>query len=105
MSDATLSLRAGLDRALAWRRGGSVRYLVAEVRAERAAESSEARAGPKSLNLSLVIDASGSMAGAKLEHAKQAALGVIRALGERGRISIVSFADDVITHVDGLMMT
>jgi Ca-activated chloride channel homolog len=105
MTDTTLTLSAGLDRTLAWRRGGSARYVVAEVRAERAPDAGRVEPDPRPLNLALVIDASGSMAGSKLEHARRAALGVIQALGKRDRVSVVSFADDVITHVDGLTMT
>ncbi|MBX3589948.1 MAG: VWA domain-containing protein [Burkholderiaceae bacterium] len=98
-AQSTLALSAVVDRPLVWRRGGSVRYVVATVQA--AAKPTPAGADPRPLNVALVVDASGSMAGARLEAAKRAASVIVEALGPRDRISIVSFASDVQIHVDG----
>ncbi|AWV89698.1 vWA domain-containing protein [Bradymonas sediminis] len=47
------------------------------------------------LNISLVIDRSGSMRGSKMENAKSAAIALIDKLRPQDRISIVSYATDV----------
>lgn len=91
MPDATLDLSAGLDRALAWEEGGSVRYLVADLRA---------RGGPAvqrrvpALNLALAIDVSGSMGGDRIAAARRAALAVAAALAPCDRLSLVAFDSD-----------
>ena len=102
MNNTTLALSAGFDRSLAWYQGGSVRYLVARVQADREDPSAEGSVLPA--NLALVIDASGSMSGAKLESAKRAASGVIDSLGANDVLSVISFASDVLVHVDGAYM-
>lgn len=83
----TLSLDFGLDKALAWREGGSVRHAVAELRAAGPAR----RTAPPPLNLALAIDVSGSMAGPKIEAARRTALAVVEALGPRDRLTLVAF--------------
>jgi Ca-activated chloride channel homolog len=95
-----LKLTAAADRSLAWAEGESVRYVVATLEGERPDGASCKPAPP--VNLALVIDASGSMSGDKLASAKQAALRVAERLNPTDRLSIVSFADDVIVHVDAL---
>ena len=95
-----LTLTAAVDRSLAWAEGSSVRYIVATLTGE-AAEGAAKRPAPP-VNLALVIDASGSMAGDKLESAKAAALGVAERLRPIDRLSIVSFADDVVTHFEAV---
>jgi Ca-activated chloride channel family protein len=88
MTDTTtLNLTAGLDRALAWHEGGSVRYLVADLSAAGETAQREVPA----LNLALAIDISGSMAGDKIDAARRAALAVVEALSERDRLSLVAF--------------
>ena len=49
------------------------------------------------LNVSLVLDRSGSMMGAPLAAAKEAAIRFARCLGPADRISVVAYGDDVIT--------
>ena len=102
MTNANLNLVAGLDRSLAWYSGNSVRYVVATVEADQ--DDSSAERPPMPANVALVIDASGSMSGAKLESAKRAAQGVIKALGPQDVLSVVSFAGEVLLHVDGMRM-
>jgi Ca-activated chloride channel homolog len=88
LSHSQLNLIAGLDRARAWRQGGSVRYLVAELSADGAAGT--CAEGP-AFNLALAIDVSGSMAGDKIEAARRAARAIADALSPRDRLSIVAF--------------
>jgi len=89
---------ARLDRRLLTDRGG-VRHLLVDVTAPEIAPPEGDDRPP--LHLALVIDASGSMAGPPLEAAQAAARGVVEALGPDDRITVVSFADEVITHVAG----
>ena len=77
---------------------GGVVHLLAEAQAPVVEIKSRKR---PSLNLAIVIDASGSMQGAPLEAAKRASIGVVEAMREEDRLSIVSFASEVITHFDG----
>jgi Ca-activated chloride channel family protein len=101
--ESALHLTAVLDRSLAWHSGSSVRHLVATVTAADAAPA-VAAATKKHLNLALVIDTSGSMSGAKLDAARQAVIRIAEGLGGDDRLSVVSFADDAVVHVDGLAM-
>ncbi|MGY6551702.1 MAG: vWA domain-containing protein [Erythrobacter sp.] len=103
MTDTTFTLDAAFDRQLFWERGGSVRYLVARLRAARREHLHRPERSP--LNLALVIDASGSMRGAKLAAAREAAMGLAERLTERDHLTLVSFSSDVIVHCEGLAMT
>ncbi|SVB42989.1 uncharacterized protein METZ01_LOCUS195843, partial [marine metagenome] len=49
----------------------------------------------KPLNISMVLDRSGSMHGEKLEYVKQAAATLVRQLGSSDTISLTSFDDEV----------
>lgn len=111
MNENTLQLQARFDRTLVRRHHKSVRYLVVEATAPSPPEPEE-REMP-SLNLGLVIDASGSMSchdggGAsgpdlsRLEAAQQASEGIVQNLNERDTLSLVSFADDTVTHLSAL---
>jgi len=103
MSDVTFTLDAAFDRPLFWERGGSVRYLVTRLSAKRADAQAKGERAP--LNIALVIDASGSMSGGKLEAAKAAAIGLAERLTERDRLTVVSFASDVRVHLDAVAVT
>jgi Ca-activated chloride channel homolog len=52
------------------------------------------------LDVALVLDASGSMSGAPLDAAREAVLRLTDELPPRTRLTVVSFADDVVVHVD-----
>ncbi len=103
MTDVSFTAAAAFDRKLFWEGGDSVRYLVARLRATRTNSDLLAERGP--LNIALVVDASGSMGGGKLEAAKAAALGLMERLTERDRLSLVSFASDVQVHFDAVPVT
>jgi Ca-activated chloride channel family protein len=95
----TAALAAKFDRRLAWYRGDSVRYLGVEFTAPAFADDAPRERKP--LNLALVIDASGSMQGRPIEAARDGALAVARRLHPADRISVVSFDDEVTTHIAG----
>lgn len=92
-----LNVRAGFDRSLAWDRGNSVRYLVVDLQAPEA--PIESRENKKPLNLAIVIDASGSMSGARIHAAKKAALGVAESLSGSDLLSLVSFDSAPAVHL------
>jgi Ca-activated chloride channel homolog len=98
MSSEPLRIAADFDCTLVRERGESVRYLCVEV----TAPSIEVSAGePRPpLNLALVVDSSGSMGGAPMAAAKQAVKGVVEGLNGDDSLTVVSFAEDVIVHVD-----
>ena len=103
MSDVNFTATATFDRKLFWKGGDSVRYLVARLRARCTNDRRPAERAP--LNIALVIDASGSMGGGKLEAAKEAALGLSERLTERDRLTVVSFSSDVQVHLDAVPVT
>ncbi|MBN2305997.1 MAG: VWA domain-containing protein [Anaerolineae bacterium] len=70
-------------------------YLLARIEAEPAPESE--RRIP--LNLSVVLDRSGSMGGDKLDYVKQAAAFLIQHLGAADRVSLVSYSTNVTVNL------
>jgi Ca-activated chloride channel homolog len=87
-----------IDRALVAIGGASVRYLVASVTAPAVPAASARPRLP--VHVALVLDASGSMAGERLAAARTAAAKVIASLRPDDRVSLVSFASDVVMHVE-----
>lgn len=77
------------------------RVLLLEVTAPEQTVSSAQRAP---INLGLVIDRSGSMAGGRLAAAREAALGIAGALTDRDRLTVVAFDDAVEVLLDGVAM-
>jgi len=101
--DSTLGLTAEIDRTLINADGKSVRHLVVTVRAPHRKPDPDREREP--LNLGLVIDASGSMAGEPLDAAKAATVDVVHALEQRDHVSIVSFATDVVHHATAVALS
>ena len=95
-----LKWSARRDRRLVGTQGG-MRHVLVDVTASWA-NSGRYRHRPP-LNLGLVIDASGSMTGEPLAAAIRAAHGVVDTLRDGDRVTVVSFADDVLVHADGIM--
>ena len=111
MSEDLVQLQARFDRTLVRQFNKSVRYVVVEATARPLTEEEDRAIAP--LNLGLVIDASGSMeagdgggaSGAGLSRlgaAQQASEGIVQNLAERDTLSLVSFADEAITHLSSL---
>lgn len=95
-----LQLNLRLDQDSLPAEGDAVRHLVARIVPP---EPDGEREVPP-LDLALVIDASGSMSGPRLDAAKQAAAGVARSLSPLDRLTLVSFAHDVVVHVESEIM-
>jgi len=86
----TLKISAKYDGSLI-RVGGSERYLLFKIVAEA---SSTLNRVP--LNLSLVLDRSGSMSGEnKLELVKQAAAFVVQRLSDQDRVNVIAYDDEI----------
>ena len=96
-----LSLKAACDRTLGWCHGNSMRYVVATIAADAPVAKEEKN---RSKSIAIVIDASGSMSGEKLQRAKQAALGVAELMCDADYLTVVSFASDVIVHINKSIM-
>jgi Ca-activated chloride channel homolog len=91
-----ITFKTGLDNnKYLYSESGNVGYYYVEAKAREFAASGTARTP---LNLSLVIDHSGSMQGDKLKHAKLAAQYVIDQLSSEDYVSIVQY-DDVVDVV------
>ncbi|HHY47767.1 MAG TPA: VWA domain-containing protein [Firmicutes bacterium] len=90
-----MKLRTVLNHSFVVMNEANTVYLLVEVEAP----SMERPASRRPLNLSIVLDRSGSMAGGKLEHAKSAAAFVVRNLCDEDSISVVTFDDKVDTPV------
>ena len=96
-----LQLQLDLDQPQLPQDQDSVRHLIARITPPAADASRDA----PPLDLAIVIDASGSMHGAPLEAAKEATLRLTRELPASTRLTVVSFADDVVVHADGLPLS
>ena len=84
----SLHVRADRSLLLADVRSRRQRHLRVEVVAPRPARGA-------ALSLGLVLDRSGSMAGAKLNLAREGAIRAIRSLGADDRLSVVAYNDEV----------
>ncbi len=90
------------DRTLINPKGRSVRYLEVSMKAPTPPRDSQPERTP--LDLALVIDRSGSMSGAPLAAARDAARGVAAGLRPEDTLSVVVFDDSVDVLFEGLPM-
>src|SRR5262245_27498794 len=88
---AKIQLNSQTDRPLLPAGQPSERYLLLTFQTPNLAQSITRSL----LNLSLIIDRSGSMSGHKLEYVKEAASHVLGLLGEQDRISVAIYDDEV----------
>lgn len=101
-SGAGIYVDSSFDKNFVSEKGKSTRYLVVDLKAPDFAFE---RNGDKpGLNIALVLDASASMGGKRLESAKESVIGVMHSLCERDRLSIISFASEIFVHVDGIKL-
>jgi len=94
-----IRLEAGFDKNLVEADSYSTRYLVAEMDLDEIKQNTT-KSIP--LNLAIVIDHSGSMAGQPLDAAKKSAIGIVECLRKDDILSVVSFDDQVTLHLDGM---
>lgn len=91
----------GADRKLARAEARSRRYLAVELRAPEAPP----RKDRLPVSLAFVIDRSGSMHGAKIEHARHAVVQGIRSLREADRFAVVVYDTEVELVAPGVKAT
>lgn len=101
MSDE-VKASARFDRTLVSEGGDSIRYLFVELSARSASILKQGSSKSAPLNLAIAIDSSRSMMGSRLKSAIEAAQGIVDGLDEDDYISVVSFSEDAIVHIDGL---
>ena len=93
MNDLRMKMRLERETALAGAKNDA--YLFVEVEAPR--EEVEREVQSKPLEVALVIDVSGSMAGPPLEAAKEAALRLVECIQDEDKVSLITFDSEVKT--------
>ena len=101
MTQPLLDLSARFDNAFVRPEGGR-RHLIVELTPTQTQSISAAPRRP--LELALVVDASGSMGGPKLEAVKQAVQRLAQRLEADDCVSLVSFANDICVHANSTLM-
>jgi Ca-activated chloride channel family protein len=102
MTQPLVHLSARLDNSFVRPTGGT-RHLIVELTPAQVQDSPATPRRP--LELALVLDASGSMNGAKLEAVKQAVQLLVQRLDASDSVSIISFASDICVHASSTLMT
>lgn len=90
ISKGTLTLKSAVSHGYLAKGNNNDVYSTIDISATKYTGSER-----PSLNIALVIDRSGSMAGAKIEHAKNAARRLVNILNPNDRLAIVSYGSDV----------
>ena len=95
-SNPNIKFSAARDRQIAYKNGLSYRYIECEIQTPVVEQE---LSNNQPINLAIVIDASGSMNGYPIQAAKDSALEIVERLNQNDYLSVVSFADDSITHL------
>lgn len=96
----TLDLEAALSHAYVPAKADKTIHARIQVRADDAQAKERAP-----MNLAVVIDHSGSMAGGRLAQAKKAAHTLVDRLGEGDRLAVVSYGNNVTVDMDSVFVT
>src|SRR4029079_10310117 len=88
---AVMTLTVLTDRSLVRAAGGSVRHVLVSFTAPEPARA----ASRPPVNVSLVIDRSGSVGGQKIDLARQAVVQALRTLRSTDRFSVVSYDHEI----------
>ncbi|WP_168210927.1 vWA domain-containing protein [Persicimonas caeni] len=96
----TLDLEAALSHGYVPAKADKTIHARIQVRADDAKAKERAP-----MNLAVVIDHSGSMAGGRLDQAKQAAHTLVDRLGESDRLAVVSYGNHVTTNMNSVFVT
>jgi Ca-activated chloride channel family protein len=90
-----LSLDVHIARPLLAAGQSNERYVLLTLKAPQASREAQAEQGRLPLNISLVIDHSGSMSGRKLAYVKRAAIHALQFLTEKDRVSVIIYDDEI----------
>lgn len=96
----TLDLEAALSHAYVPAKADKTIFARIQVRADDVQARERAP-----MNLAVVIDHSGSMAGGRLEQAKKAAHTLVDRLGEQDRLAVVSYGNQVTVNMNSAFVT
>ena len=105
MNDKTqpITIRARWDQSCVPTGSQAQRGLLIEIEAAKPKQAKETERPP--VNVALVIDRSGSMRGAPIRAAIDAAVGIAEQLRDEDRLSVICYDSNVDVLVDGARMT
>ncbi len=93
------AMRAGLSSSKILQAGGGEVYMAVDLSVKDVAAEKRAQ-----VNMAIVIDDSGSMAGDKMREARQAARGIVERLEATDRVALIQYDDDAQVLVSSIPM-